>query len=210
MVATYPTKVGLGKEKKRKSGKAICLFSMFSVIEARPWLLTPELSSSQKSSKRTLKKTLEPSLRSFSFSLRLNLLFILLLLSPSPPLTCMLSRSLPGFLSHLKWATPSSATSRTLTMVSTLVEGGDTCVGKTVVDELDYSINGVNKHYGTPTNLAAYARVPGGSCTRVVVAVAANLVDFFLSEFFILYLLIAYLSLTFPSRYMIDLDNMMD
>ncbi|KAJ0090132.1 hypothetical protein Patl1_13168 [Pistacia atlantica] len=140
---------------------------MFSVIEARPLLLTPKLSSSQKSSKRTLKQTLEPSLRSFGFSLCLNLLLprllILSLLSPSPSPTCTLSCSLPSFLSHPKWVTPSGAASRTVTVVSTLVERGDTCVGKTVVDELAYSINGVNKHYGTPTNPATYARVPGGS-----------------------------------------------
>lgn len=62
-----------------------------------------------------------------------------------------------------------------------------------------FSINGVNKHYGTPTNPAAHARVPGGSCSGAAVAVAAKLVDFSLGEFFFLYLLIAYLPLTIPS-----------
>ncbi|XP_044477343.1 outer envelope protein 64, chloroplastic [Mangifera indica] len=79
---------------------------------------------------------------------------------------------------HPEWASSSSAASRTATAISTLVEGGATCVGKTVVDELAYSINGVNKHYGTPTNPAANSRVPGGSCSGAAVAVAANLVDF--------------------------------
>ncbi|KAJ0051975.1 hypothetical protein Pint_01944 [Pistacia integerrima] len=52
------------------------------------------------------------------------------------------------------WATTSGATSRMMTVVLNLMEGGATCIGKTVVDELAYSINGVNKHYGTPTNPA--------------------------------------------------------
>ncbi|KAJ0111545.1 hypothetical protein Patl1_01928 [Pistacia atlantica] len=50
----------------------------------------------KKSSKRTLKKTLEPSLRSFSFSLHLNLLLprllILSLLSPSSSPTYLILR----------------------------------------------------------------------------------------------------------------------
>ncbi|KAJ0099288.1 hypothetical protein Patl1_21214 [Pistacia atlantica] len=37
------------------------------------------------------------------------------------------------------WATTGGATSRTVTVVSILGEGGATCVGKTVVDELAYS-----------------------------------------------------------------------
>ncbi|XP_031255979.1 outer envelope protein 64, chloroplastic-like [Pistacia vera] len=69
-----------------------------------------------------------------------------------------------------------------VTVFLTLVEGGATCVGKTVVDELAYSINGVSKHYRTPINPAAHARVPGGSCSGAAVAVAANLVDFSLRD----------------------------
>jgi Asp-tRNA(Asn)/Glu-tRNA(Gln) amidotransferase A subunit family amidase len=41
-----------------------------------------------------------------------------------------------------------------------------------------YSINGENKHYGTPVNPAATSRVPGGSSSGSAVAVAAELVDF--------------------------------
>lgn len=36
-------------------------------------------------------------------------------------------------------------------------------VGKTTMDELAYSINGENVHYGTPVNPAAPGRIPGGS-----------------------------------------------
>lgn len=41
-----------------------------------------------------------------------------------------------------------------------------------------YSISGENRNYGTPTNPAAPARIPGGSCSGAAVAVAAKLVDF--------------------------------
>lgn len=41
-----------------------------------------------------------------------------------------------------------------------------------------YSISGENRHYGTPTNVVAPERIPGGSCSGAAVAVAAKLVDF--------------------------------
>ncbi|CAN0891442.1 Translocon at the outer membrane of chloroplasts 64 [Linum grandiflorum] len=79
---------------------------------------------------------------------------------------------------HPDWARTHGSASQTAAVVSNLVEGGASCVGKTVVDELAYSINGENKHYGTPTNPAAPTRVPGGSSSGSAVAVAAKLVDF--------------------------------
>ncbi|KAI9174424.1 hypothetical protein LWI28_017035 [Acer negundo] len=79
---------------------------------------------------------------------------------------------------HPDWARTHEAASRTAPVVSTLIEGGATCVGKTVVDELAYGINGTNKHYGTPTNPESHSRVPGGSSSGAAVAVAAKLVDF--------------------------------
>lgn len=48
------------------------------------------------------------------------------------------------------------------------------------------SISGENKHYDTPTNPAAPAKVPGGSSSGAAVAVAASLVDFSLGELFLL------------------------
>ncbi|CAI0380609.1 unnamed protein product [Linum tenue] len=79
---------------------------------------------------------------------------------------------------HPDWASTHGVASKTAVVVSTLVDGGATCVGKTVVDELAYSINGENRHYGTPTNPVAPDRVPGGSSSGAAVAVAAKLVDF--------------------------------
>ncbi|GMJ10838.1 translocon at the outer membrane of chloroplasts 64-III [Hibiscus trionum] len=79
---------------------------------------------------------------------------------------------------HPDWLRTHEASSRTSPLVLALVEGGATCVGKTVVDELAYSIHGENKHYSMPTNPAAPARIPGGSSSGAAVAVAANFVDF--------------------------------
>ncbi|PON79146.1 Amidase [Trema orientale] len=79
---------------------------------------------------------------------------------------------------HPDWARTHEAASSTCPVVSTLVEGGATCIGKTVVDELAYGISGENKHYGAPTNPAVPERIPGGSSSGASVAVAAKLVDF--------------------------------
>ena len=51
-------------------------------------------------------------------------------------------------------------------------------IGKTITDELAYSLNGDNIHYGTPRNSKAPDRVPGGSSSGSAAAVAASLCDF--------------------------------
>ncbi|KAM5570404.1 translocon at the outer membrane of chloroplasts 64 [Rosa sericea] len=79
---------------------------------------------------------------------------------------------------HPDWAKTHDPASRTSPVVTTLVEGGATCIGKTVVDELAYSISGENEHYFTPTNPTAPSKTPGGSSSGAAVAVAANLADF--------------------------------
>ena len=55
---------------------------------------------------------------------------------------------------------------------------GASLVGKTITDELAFSLEGVNAHYGTPLNPACPDRIPGGSSSGSAVAVAAGLVDF--------------------------------
>ena len=62
--------------------------------------------------------------------------------------------------------------------ITTLLNAGATLVGKTLTDEIAYSIHGDNHHYGTPINSAAPDRVPGGSSSGSVAAVAARLCDF--------------------------------
>ncbi|BAT72627.1 hypothetical protein LR48_Vigan05g098500 [Vigna angularis] len=79
---------------------------------------------------------------------------------------------------HPEWARSHEPASSTSPAVSALVEGGATCVATTVVDDFALGIGGENRHYGTPTNPAAPARVPGGSSSGAAVAVAANFVDF--------------------------------
>ncbi|KAG5075905.1 hypothetical protein JHK84_057136 [Glycine max] len=76
------------------------------------------------------------------------------------------------------WARTHTVATSTAPTVLALLRAGATCVGKTVMDEMAYSINGENIHYGTPRNPCAPDRVPGGSSSGSAVAVGAELVDF--------------------------------
>lgn len=76
------------------------------------------------------------------------------------------------------WAATHEAAPRTSPLILSLIQGGATCTGKTLLDELGFSINGVNKHFDTPTNPAAPAHIPGGSSSGAAVAVASGLVHF--------------------------------
>jgi amidase len=62
--------------------------------------------------------------------------------------------------------------------VEQLLDAGARCVGKTVTDELAFSLLGENHFYGTPLNPRAPDRVPGGSSSGSASAVARGLVDF--------------------------------
>jgi amidase len=59
-----------------------------------------------------------------------------------------------------------------------LLAAGGKFVGKTHTDELAWSLNGENAHYGTPINPAAPGRIPGGSSSGSAAATAGGLVDF--------------------------------
>lgn len=61
--------------------------------------------------------------------------------------------------------------------VTKLLAAGATLVAKTITDELAYSLNGQNFHYGTPANSNAPGRIPGGSSSGSASAVAGGLVD---------------------------------
>ncbi|VVA90563.1 unnamed protein product [Arabis nemorensis] len=76
------------------------------------------------------------------------------------------------------WLRTHTAATSTAPVVSSLLEAGATSLGITIMDEMAYSINGENAHYGTPINPIAFDRVPGGSSSGSAVAVAAGLVDF--------------------------------
>ena len=62
--------------------------------------------------------------------------------------------------------------------VRQLIDAGADMVGRTLTDELAYSLSGENMHYGTPVNTACAERVPGGSSSGSAAAVAGGLVDF--------------------------------
>ncbi|XP_056166293.1 amidase 1-like [Syzygium oleosum] len=80
------------------------------------------------------------------------------------------------------WARTHEPASSTAPAVLNVLKAGATCVGKTVLDEMAYSLFGENKHYGTPRNPCAPDRVPGGSSSGSAVAVGAKLVDFSLGS----------------------------
>jgi len=59
-----------------------------------------------------------------------------------------------------------------------LLDAGAALAGKTHTEEMAFSLTGENAHYGTPKNVAAPGRVPGGSSSGSAAAVAGGLVDF--------------------------------
>jgi amidase len=61
--------------------------------------------------------------------------------------------------------------------VESLLRAGASLVGKTITDELGFSLEGENTHYGTPRNPRCPDRLPGGSSSGSAVAVAAGLAD---------------------------------
>jgi amidase len=80
------------------------------------------------------------------------------------------------------WLETHPPADRTAVAVQRLLDAGARMVGKTHTDELAYSLNGENKHYGTPVNPNAAGRIPGGSSSGSAVAVAGGLVDFALGS----------------------------
>jgi amidase len=66
--------------------------------------------------------------------------------------------------------------------VQALLDAGARFVGKTHTDELAFSMNGRNAHFGTPRNGAAPDRIPGGSSSGSASAVSNRLCDFALGS----------------------------
>jgi amidase len=62
--------------------------------------------------------------------------------------------------------------------VQTLLDAGAHCMGKTVTDELAYSLMGQNAHFGAPVNPAGAMHVSGGSSSGSASAVGHGLCDF--------------------------------
>jgi amidase len=75
------------------------------------------------------------------------------------------------------WPTGRPIPTRHAWAVQTLLDAGATLVGKTITDEVSLGILGENAFDGTPVNVRAPGRVPGGSSSGSAAAVAAGLCD---------------------------------
>jgi amidase len=67
---------------------------------------------------------------------------------------------------------------RTAPTVQKLLDSGARLVGKTITDELAFSMSGKNAHFGTPVNGGAPDRIPGGSSSGSAAAVSNGLCNF--------------------------------
>jgi amidase len=81
-----------------------------------------------------------------------------------------------------EWLEKQKPATRNAALVEQVLAAGATITGKTICDEFFYSIAGVNAHYGTPTNLRASGRIPGGSSSGSAAACGANACDFALGS----------------------------
>lgn len=84
---------------------------------------------------------------------------------------------LPTAAGNPDWLATHSTPTTTNSTVSALLEAGCEFVGKTVTDELAYSLHGQNIHYSPLLNPAAVQHIPGGSSSGSAVAVTADLAD---------------------------------
>lgn len=75
------------------------------------------------------------------------------------------------------WARTHAPATRHAGAIEALLAAGADLAGKTHSDELAFSLNGENAHYGTPINPRAPGRVPGGSSSGSASAVAGAAVD---------------------------------
>jgi amidase len=80
------------------------------------------------------------------------------------------------------WLAAQAPASRNAAAVQRLLDAGATIIGKTICDEFFYSVAGANAHYGTPANVRAPGRLPGGSSSGSAAAAAAGACDFSLGS----------------------------
>lgn len=76
------------------------------------------------------------------------------------------------------WLQTQKVSLNTATAITKLLFNGADLVGKTICDELCYSISGENWHYGSPIHPIDPMRYAGGSSSGSAVSVASGLVDF--------------------------------
>lgn len=75
------------------------------------------------------------------------------------------------------WLNTHKIPNQTASAVEKLLASGATVIGKSLTDELAYSLNGTNIHYGTPLNHSSPLRIPGGSSSGSAVAVSSGVAD---------------------------------
>jgi amidase len=80
------------------------------------------------------------------------------------------------------WLATHPPAASTASAIERLLAAGADLIGKTITDELAYSLNGQNFHYGTPLNANAPGRIPCGSSSGSAAAVAGGAVDFALGS----------------------------
>ncbi len=76
------------------------------------------------------------------------------------------------------WLKTHTKANSTSPLISELLSQGAECVGRVQTDELAYSLNGQNIHYGTPVNPKAPECIPGGSSSGSAVTVANGNAEF--------------------------------
>ncbi|MGY0833716.1 amidase [Azospirillum argentinense] len=85
---------------------------------------------------------------------------------------------LPTGAGNPDWLRTHEVPRETAPAVQRLLDAGARVAGKTLTDELAWSLAGENAHYGTPENPQAPGRIPGGSSSGSASAVAGGAVDF--------------------------------
>lgn len=75
------------------------------------------------------------------------------------------------------WLEEAEPETRNSWAVQALLDAGAEVTGIAQTDELTYSLDGTNAHYGTPPNPAAPGRIPGGSSSGPASAVALREAD---------------------------------
>jgi amidase len=81
-----------------------------------------------------------------------------------------------------EWLITHAPATQTCPPVQKILDAGATVIGKTICDEFFYSVSGANAHYGTPVNVRAPGRLPGGSSAGSAAACGAGLCDFALGS----------------------------
>lgn len=79
---------------------------------------------------------------------------------------------------HPTWLETHPPAETTAEAVRLVLGAGAKLVGRTISDELCYSLSGENFHFGTPINPKAPDHIPGGSSSGSAAAVAGGLADF--------------------------------